>query len=336
MNLEVLVEEWGLRVLLTLVVSFVGVFLGLLYKGFDRKITAMMQSRIGPPWTQPFRDVKKLFMKETIIPDTAIPWLFNAAPIVALVAPLIALAYLPLGPFAPIMEGYGGLILLLYLLAIPAVAMALGGLASGSPYATVGSQRELVLMMSYEFPLAVTAVTLAYHYETFSIAAISSDPVWNTVGIMGGLGFALVLAALFAVMPGELSKVPFDQAEAETELAEGIFVEYSGRNLGIFYIAEVVKMVVVGAFFIALFFPYNLSSWYAFGGPEINGMMLWNVIADTAFFLFKLLIIIYAAVSVVRVAFARFQINKASYFYWVPMTIISLLGMLLVVLGGTV
>jgi len=336
MSIEVLIEEWVFKAVLTILVSFIGVFLGLLYKGFDRKITAMMQSRIGPPWTQPFKDVKKLFMKETIIPDTAIPWLFNAAPIVSLVAPLIALAYLPLGPFGPIMEGYGGIILLLYLLAIPAVAMALGGLASGSPYATVGSQRELVLMMSYEFPLAVTAVTLAFNYETFSIATISSEPVWNTVGMMGGIGFALILAALFAVMPGELSKVPFDQAEAETELAGGLFVEYSGRNLGIFYIAEVVKMVVVGAFLIALFFPHNLSSWYSFGGPEINGMMLWNVIADTAFFLFKLLVIIYAAVSVVRVAFARFQINKASYFYWVPMTIISLLGMLLVVLGGTV
>lgn len=330
------IEGWSLKIILTLLISFAGVFLGLLYKGFDRKITAMMQSRIGPPWTQPFKDVKKLFMKETIIPDAAVPWLFNAAPIAALVPSLIALAYLPLGPFSPIMEGYGGLILLLYLLAIPAVAMALGGLSSGSPYATVGAQRELVLMISYEFPLAIAAVALAFNYETFSIATISSEPVWNTVGMMGGIGFAFILAALFAVIPGELSKVPFDQAEAETELAGGLFVEYSGRNLGLFYIAEVVKMVVVGAFLIALFFPHNLSSWYSFGGPEINGMMLWGVLADSAFFLFKLLIVIYVAVSVVRVAFARFQINKASYFYWVPMTIISLLGMLLVVLEGAV
>lgn len=329
-------ETWIAKILLTFVVSFVGVFLGLLYKGFDRKITAMMQARIGPPLRQPFRDVKKLFMKETIIPDTAIPWLFNFAPIVSLIAPLIALVYLPFGPFEPIMEGYGDLILILYLLAIPAVAMALGGLSSGSPYATVGAQRELVLMMSYEFPLAIAAVTLAYKFNTFSLATISSQPVWNTVGAMGGMGFILILGALFAVIPGELSKVPFDQAEAETELAGGLFVEYSGRNLGIFYIAEVVKMIVVGALLIALFFPHNLSTWYNFGGPMINGMMLWNVIADLAFFLFKLLIIIYVAVSVVRVAFARFQINKASYFYWIPMTIIGLLGTLLVILEGSI
>lgn len=335
MNLGINIVGWIIDVGLIILLSFIGVFLGLLYKGFDRKITAMMQSRIGPPWRQPFRDVRKLFMKETIIPDNAVPWLFNAAPVFSLIAPLIALAYLPLGPFSPILQGYGDLILLLYLLAIPAVAMAFGGLASGSPYATVGAQRELVLMMSYEFPLAIAAVTMAWNYGTFSIAEMAANPVWSNVSTMSGVGFALIAAGLFAVLPGELSKVPFDQAEAETELAEGIFVEYSGRNLGIFYIAEVVKMVVVGSLMIALFFPYNLSTFYSFGGPEIfGGVLLWNMIADVAFFLFKLLIIIYFAVSVIRVAFARFQINKASYFYWIPITIIGLLGTLLVMLGG--
>lgn len=335
-------ETWGLKIILTLLVSVIGVFLGLLYKGFDRKITAMMQSRIGPPWRQPFRDIKKLFMKETIIPDTAVPWLFNLAPLVALITPLIALAYLPLGPFQPIFEGYGDLILILYLLAIPAVAMAIGGLASGSPYATVGAQRELVLMMSYEFPLAIAAVTLAWKMDTFSLAVIWNNPIWNEVGYLGMFGFGLIVAALFAVLPGELSQVPFDQAEAETELAGGLFVEYSGRNLGIFYLAETVKMIVVGSLMIVLFFPYHLSDiispWIALGGPEVPlmGMGAWALTADVIFFLFKLLIIIYVAVSVIRVAFARFRIDKASYFYWVPMTVIGLLGTLLVVLGGSI
>lgn len=335
-------ETWGLKILLTLLVSVIGIILGLMYKGFDRKITAMMQSRIGPPLRQPFRDVKKLFMKETIIPDTAVPWLFNLAPLVALISSLIALAYLPLGPFAPIFEGYGDLILILYLLAIPAVAMAIGGLASGSPYATVGAQRELVLMMSYEFPLAIAAVTLAWKMDTFSLAVIWSNPIWNKVGYLGMIGFGLILTALFAVLPGELSQVPFDQAEAETELAGGLFVEYSGRNLGFFYLAETVKMIVVGSLMIALFFPYHLSDilypWIALGGPEVPmmGMGLWALTADVIFFLFKLLIIIYVAVSVIRVAFARFRIDKASYFYWVPMTVIGLVGTLLVVLGGSI
>ncbi len=329
-------EEWTLRLLVILVLPFIGIFLGLAYKGFDRKISAMMQSRIGPPLRQPFRDVKKLFMKENIIPDHAVAWVFHGAPLFALIAPLVALAYLPLGPFEPVMEGYGDLILILYLLAIPAVAMAMGGLASGSPYATVGAQRELVLMMSYEFPLAIAAVTIAWKYESFSLAAISQTPVWSMVGPMGALGLLLIALGLFAVLPGELSKVPFDQAEAETELGGGLFVEYSGRNLGVFYLAEAVKMVVVGALLIALLFPHNISQWYSFGGPELLGVSVLGTVADVLFFLFKLLIIIYAGVSLVRVALARFQIDKASYFYWVPMTLLGLLGTVLVVMEGVI
>ncbi len=329
-------EDWMIRILFVLVLPFIGIFLGLLYKGFDRKITAMMQARIGPPIRQPFRDVKKLFMKENIVPDHAVPWIFNAAPFFALLAPLVALVYLPLGPFEPVMEGYGDLILLLYLLAIPAVAMAVGGLASGSPYATVGAQRELVLMMSYEFPLAIAAVTIAWKYESFSLATISSTPIWGQVGAMGAFGLFLIVIGLFAVLPGELSKVPFDQAEAETELGGGLFVEYSGRNLGVFYLSEAVKMVVVGTLLIALLFPHNLSQWYSFGGPEFAGYVVLNVVADVLFFLLKLLIIIFVGVSVVRVAVARFQIDKASYFYWVPMTLLGLLGTVLVVLEGAI
>ncbi len=329
-------NDLALRVVLVIIIPFVGIFLGLLYKGFDRKITAMMQSRIGPPWRQPFRDVSKLFMKENIIPDNAVPWIFNGAPIAALVAAFVALVYLPLGPFEPVMEGYGDLILVLYLLAIPAVAMAFGGLASGSPYATVGAQRELVLMMSYEFPLAIAAVTIAWRYGSFSLGVISSDPVWNLVGSMGAIGLVLVLTTMVAVLPGELSKVPFDQAEAETELAGGILVEYSGRNLGIFYLAEVVKMIVVGTLMIALFFPHNISDWYSFGGPEFAGLVVADTLLDVGFFLLKLLIIIFSSVSLIRVAFSRFQIDRASYFYWVPMTIIGLLGTFLVVLEGVI
>ncbi len=329
-------ENWIIRILFILIIPFLGIFFGLLYKGFDRKITAMMQSRIGPPLRQPFRDIRKLFMKENIVPDHAVEWIFHAAPIFALLAPLVALVYLPIGPFEPVMEGFGDLILILYLLAIPAVAMAVGGLASGSPYATVGAQRELVLMMSYEFPLAIGAVTIAWKYESFSLATISSTPVWNLVGPLGALGLLLIALGLFAVLPGELSKAPFDQAEAETELAGGLFVEYSGRNLGVFYLSEAVKMVVVGALLIALLFPHNISQWYSFGGPEVAGFALLNVVADVLFFLLKLLIIVFVGVSVVRVALARFQIDKASYFYWVPMTLLGLLGTVLVVLEGAI
>ena len=134
-----------------------GIIFGLLYKGVDRKISAHMQGRVGPPIRQPFRDVSKLFVKENIVPENAIPWVFNLAPLVGLVATISILLYLPLAGFQPLLDGVisskGDLILILYLLIIPSLAMVVGGFASGSPYATVGAQREMVTMIAYEFPL---------------------------------------------------------------------------------------------------------------------------------------------------------------------------------------
>jgi formate hydrogenlyase subunit 4 len=146
----------------SLVVVLVGAFLGLLYRGIDRKLSAHMQGRIGPPIVQPFRDVKKLLIKESIIPDGAVPWLFTAAPIVCLIASALLLLYIPLFGQEALLGSTGDAILVLYLLIIPALALVIGGFASSSPFATVGAQREMVLMMSYEFPLAVTVVAIAW------------------------------------------------------------------------------------------------------------------------------------------------------------------------------
>jgi len=91
-----------------------------------------------------------LFTKENIIPENAIPWVFNLAPLVGLIGAISILLYIPIVPqidggFAPLIPFGGDLILVLYLLMIPSLAMVIGGFASGSPYATVGAQREMTL-----------------------------------------------------------------------------------------------------------------------------------------------------------------------------------------------
>ena len=78
------------RIAMTIIIGTIGLALfgiifGLFYKGIDRKISARMQGRIGPPLRQPFRDVAKLFTKENIVPENAVPWVFHLAPIAGLV-----------------------------------------------------------------------------------------------------------------------------------------------------------------------------------------------------------------------------------------------------------
>jgi len=328
MSVAIGTAVWG-----GIVILFGSGLLGLVYKGFDRKLAAHMQGRIGPPLRQPFYDVTKLMVKENIVPSHAVKWLFNAMPLLSLAAVATILFYLPLGGFAPLFSGYGDLILVLYLLAVPALAMMVGGFAASSPYASVGAQREMVMLMSYEFPLAITLVTLAWRLSTilpagahtFSLAVLAAHPLWTLVGPLGVVGLVLLLFALLVVTPAELTKIPFDIPEAETEIAGGILAEYSGRNFAMFYLADAIKMVVMGTLVVALFVPYGIASAVGLHGA-LGGFI------DTLFFLVKVFFVIFLSVITVRVGFARLKIDQVTRLFWLPMTAISLLGMILLAL----
>ncbi len=318
------------------VIAF-GIVVGLFFKGVDRKLSAHMQGRIGPPIRQPFRDVVKLFTKENIVPDNAVPWVFNLAPLIGLVATITILLYIPLGGFNPIAStaygGFGDLILVLYLLIIPSLAMVIGGFSSGSPYATVGAQREMATMMAYEFPLAIIIISFAWLLgnesfglgaeQAFSFVAITTTPIWGTVGILGFIGAIILLLALVIVTPAELSKIPFDSPEAETEIAGGLLAEYSGRNLGMFYLTDAVKTVVMASIVVALFFPWNLSDILSVQNPELLVYTL-NVL----FFLFKVFLVVLFSVSLIRVAIARLKIDQIVGTYWLWITLLALVGLI--------
>jgi len=321
-----------LKIIGAIVIAFLGVVIGLFYKGIDRKLAARMQARVGPPIRQPFMDFFKLMIKENIVPQNAVPWIFNGAPIMTLVSSITILLYLPVGNTPPLLSGFGDIVLIIYLLTLPAIGMVVGGFASGSPYANVGAQREMVMMMSYELPLVTVVVALGWklsqvypQLNVFSLAVINAHPIWGLVGPLGFIGAILLFITLAAVTPGELSKVPFDAPEAETELAGGILVEYSGRNLALFGLADAVKTIVMASLTVALFFPYNISHLLALSGA-------FALIADVLFFLVKMFLIMFVEITFIRVAVARLKIDQVSLAYWIPVSIIGLLGLMLIVL----
>jgi NADH-quinone oxidoreductase subunit H len=320
----------------------IGGAFSMLYRGIDRKLVAHMQGRVGPPIVQPFRDVQKLLMKESIIPDGAVAWLFSSAPFVCLITSALLLLYIPMFGQEALLGGFGGApgfgdaLLVVYLLILPSLAYAVGGFASSSPYATVGAQREMVLLMSLEFPLAVTVVSLGWRIgqvsnallaplNPFMFSTIAEYPIWSLVGPLGVIGSLILLFALLVAMSGKGAKVPFDMAEAETEIAGGILVEYSGRNLCLFYLADIIKAFAVSALVVALFIPYNLSPLVGIGASVPAG------IVDGLFFLVKVFVVMFVSISVIRTAMARFKISQASWVYIIALTTISLIGLILLV-----
>jgi len=315
----------------TVVLVLVGGVFGMLYRGIDRKLVAHMQGRVGPPIVQPFRDVQKLLMKENIIPGGAISWLFNAAPLLALISTGSLLLFIPLFGQPALLGRYGDVILVLYLLIIPSLAFVLGGFASSSPYATVGAQREMIIMMSYEAPLAVVVLGIAWRISQvaeaanpFLMSTIAQYPIWSLLGPVGVIGALLMLLTLLVVTVGEAAKVPFDVAEAETEIAGGLLVEYSGRNLSLFYLSDVIKAFAMVSLLVALFIPYNLSPALGIAAAPAAG------IVDGLFFLIKVLVVMFFSISLMRSAMARFKISQASAVYVIAMTAVALFGMFLV------
>jgi formate hydrogenlyase subunit 4 len=156
----------------------------------------------------------------------------------------------------------------------------------------------------------------------FSLSYIAANPLWGEVGLLGIIGLALILLAMVIVMPAELSKVPFDTGEAETEIAEGLLVEYSGRNLAMFYLADGVKTVALASLMVALFFPWGIAETLSLSG----------IVADAAnivFYLVKVLLVMVFGVTLIRVGVARLRISQVVSTYWVSITLMALLGLVL-------
>ena len=184
-------------------------------------------------------------------------------------------------------------------------------------------------MIAYEFPLAIIIISIAWRLNVhggtnvFALSSIATTPVWTVAGPLGFIGFLILLIILVIVTPAELSKIPFDAPEAETEIAGGLLVEYSGRNLAMFYLTDSVKTVVMASLIVALFFPYNLA-------PLVGLESYPAFVVDFIFYLVKVFLVILFSVTLIRVAVARLKIDQIVYMYWVPLTLLGLIGLICV------
>ncbi|MDH4299837.1 MAG: NADH-quinone oxidoreductase subunit H [Dehalococcoidia bacterium] len=156
------------------------------------------------------------------------------------------------------------------------------------------------------------------------MSTIGEYPIWNLLGPVGFIGALLMLFTLVVVTVGEAAKVPFDVAEAETEIAGGLLVEYSGRNLSLFYLSDVIKAFAMTSLVVALFIPYNLSPALGITATVAAGVI------DGLFFLVKVFVVMFVSISLIRAGMARFKISQASTVYVLAMTAVALVGMLLI------
>lgn len=292
---------------------------GMLLCGIDRKLVAKMQKRVGPPILQPFYDFFKLCGKETIVPASAERISFMLAPLLGLAALVVIQLFIPVFSFTAF-YGMADIIVILYLLLIPAISIILGGAASGSPYAGVGLSREMVTIISCELPLVLVLLAVAKTVGSamgtglcFSLSDIAAYQEING-SLITRISMLPAAAAMLLVIPGETGSHPFDTAEAETEICEGLLAEYSGAALGVFKLSHAVKMLTLSSLFAALF---------------LGGLGTGILVLD-ALLLFLLCAGITAvSISLVHAVTARLKIEQVFKFYWTVVSLPALLSLVL-------
>ena len=292
---------------------------GMLLCGIDRKLVAKMQKRVGPPILQPFYDFIKLCGKETIIPASASKTTFLIAPLVCLAALVVIQLFIPVFSFSAF-SGMADVIVILYLLLIPAMSIILGGAASGSPYAGVGLSREMVTIISCELPLVLVLLAVAKTVGSalgtglcFSLSDIAAYQAMNG-SLITKLSMIPAAAAMLLIIPGETGNHPFDAAEAETEICEGLLAEYSGAPLGVFKLSHAIKMLTLTSLFVALFL----------------GGLGTGIVALDGIILFLLCVVLTAvSISFVHAITARLKIEQIFKFYWTLVTGLALISLVL-------
>ncbi len=290
----------------------VTIVMGLVTSWIDRKVTARVQYRVGPPFLQPLIDIVKLLGKETVIPAGAAREMFLFAPLLGFAGVVSASTVLWANQLHA--AGFmGDLIVAVYLLTIPSLSIILGGFASGNPLASLGASREMKLVVAYELPFILAILVPVIWAGSFGLGdIIESQKSFMTAGHISGM---IALAVAILCIQAKLAMVPFDIPEAETEIVEGPLVEYSGPALGIFKLTRSMLLFTLPFFLLVLFF----------GGLRFSGPGFFRTLLEY--------VGIVAILTVIRNTNPRVRIDQAVRFFWGPVTILAVIAVVLALNG---
>jgi len=288
----------------------------------ERRLLAWIQDRKGPnrvgPFglLQPLADLIKMLTKEDFKPAGADKWLFYLAPAMAAIPAIMTFAVIPFGAPVPLLgrqvamqvvDLNVGLLLFIAFSAIAVYGVALGGWASNSKYALLGSIRGLAQLISYEISMGLALVPVVILSRSFTLSEIvnAQEGCWFIV--YQPLAFIIFLISIIA----ECKRVPFDLPEAEGELVAGFHTEYSGMRFGLFFVGEYINIIVLGGLATTFF----LGGWH---GPLLPPV-IWFSIKTLAFAVLFIWI---------RGTLPRLRYDQLMHFGWKFLTPLALLNIL--------
>ncbi len=231
-----------------------------LVTGIIRKVKARMQSRRGPSIFQPYRDLRKLMSKGSVVSHDA-SWLFNITPYVCIASVAVAALLVPV-MYASTFGFIGDLIVLIYMLAMMRFFMALSALDTGSAFGGMGSSREMYISSVVEPTMLLSIFAMALVAGTTSLASIAKLIASSGLDLVSPALF-LAAAAFFIATLAENARLPFDNPSTHLELTmihEAMLLEYSGKQLALMEMASMTKLVIFLAILSNVFFPWGIAT----------------------------------------------------------------------------
>jgi NADH-quinone oxidoreductase subunit H len=274
-------------------------------EGFQRKVTAKVQRRVGPRWYQTFMDIFKALSKSSISHG----FIYDFGVMMALGGTMATVVFLPFSGIVAF-NGLDNFFVIIYLLAVGSLGMAMSAVGSGNPWASIGVMRALTQMVGYEVPFMIVVFGMIFGYGTSSISALVE------VQAGGFLNWHLLRMPLGAIvgfisLMGMLAKKPYDTPIAPAEIASGPLVEYGGKHLGMLMLQHEFAVFIEVGLFVNLFL----------GGGGIVAYL----IKYAAVYLFA---------TIISAVLGRFKIEQVVYhFYKVPLAL-SLIQAAVVIFTG--
>ena len=293
---------------------FTGV-LGLVVGWVDRKVSARFQFRVGPPFLQNFNDFFKLLGKETLITKDAVVSLFISAPFLAFAVVVLVSAMIGTALFFGASFG-GDILVVMYLLMIWSVMVILGGSSTGNVYSSIGAGREIKLLLADELAfILVCLVPVVKSGYLLSLDGLIGFQAENGMFIRSASGIIAFIIGLLCIQ-AKMTLPPFHIPEAETEIVEGPFMEYSGPPLAFWKLGHLMMWVAFPFLLILLFW----------GGFNLHGLgILWAVL--------KYLLIVVLMI-IIKNTNPRVRIDTALNFFWKYLTPLGVVALILAIFGA--
>jgi len=245
-----------------------------LLRGGIKKMKATMQMRKGPPLLQGYYDLAKLFRKETVRSETA-SWVYVLGPRLYFAAAVAATMLVPVLVAASPLDGAGGILGLVGILALGRFALAAAALDTGSPFGGMGSSREMTIAALAEPALMLGLFTSALAAGSLDLGAVVRGAL--APGALFRPSDILALSGLFVVLIAETGRIPVDNPATHLELTmihEAMVLEYAGPDLALVEWASALKELLYITLLIDLFIPFGIATTLA-PGPVAIAAVAW-------------------------------------------------------------